>query len=96
MKQLRIVSLIVLVIAVLISLDLLINVIGSLIPALNDGIGLHTVTFLGSLFFRDEHAWGQAAFYNAFVTSALATFVIFVENVAVTIVDIILDAKKNN
>ena len=94
MKQLRIVSLIVLVIAALISLDLLINVIGSLIPALNDGIGLHTVTFLGSLIFSDSHGWSQAAFFNAFVTSYLVTFVIFVENVAVTIIDIIIDAKK--
>ena len=94
MKQLRIVSLIVLVIAALISFDLLINVIGSLIPALNDGIGLHTVTFLGSLIFSDSHGWSQAAFFNAFVTSSLVTFVIFVENVAVTIIDIIIDAKK--
>ena len=94
MKQLRIVSLFVLVIAALISLDLLINVIGSLIPALNDGIGLHTVTFLGSLIFSDSHGWSQAAFFNAFVTSSLVTFVIFVENVAVTIIDIIIDAKK--
>ena len=94
MKQLRIVSLIVLVISDLISLDLLNNVIGSLIPALNDGIGLHTVTFLGSLIFSDSHGWSQAAFFNAFVTSSLVTFVIFVENVAVTIIDIILDAKK--
>ena len=94
MKQLRIVSLIVLVIAALISLDLLINVIGSLIPALNDGIGLHTVTFLGSLIFSDSHGWSQAAFFYAFVTSSLVTFVIFVENVAVTIIDIIIDAKK--
>ena len=94
MKQLRKVSLNVLVIAAMISLDLLIFVIGSLIPALNDGIGLHTVTFLGSLIFSDSHGWSQAAFFNAFVTSSLVTFVIFVENVAVTIIDIILDAKK--
>ena len=95
MKQLRIVSLIVLVIAALISLDLLFNVIGSLIPSLNDGIGIHTVTFIGYSIFSNTH-WSQEAFYNAFVTSSLVTFVIFVENVAVTIVNIILDAKKNN
>ncbi len=40
MKKLRIVSLVVLVIATIISVDLLINFLGNLVPEMNDGLGI--------------------------------------------------------
>ena len=85
MKKARIISLIVLVISAFVSLDLLINLLGSMVPAMNDGIGTHSIIW-GNLYFGDS-LWSHERFFNAFVTSALITFVIFVENVVLAIVD---------
>ena len=89
MKKARIISLIVLVISAFVSLDLLINLLGSIIPAMNDGIGTHSIIW-GNLYFGDS-LWSHERFFNAFVTSALITFAVFVENVVLAIADI---AKK--
>jgi len=89
MKKARIISLIVLVISAFVSLDLLINLLGSMIPAMNDGIGTHSIIW-GNLYFGDS-LWSHERFFNAFVTSALITFAVFVENVVLAIADI---AKK--
>ena len=89
MKKARIISLIVLVISAFVSLDLLINLLGSMIPAMNDGIGTHSIIW-GNLYFGDS-LWSHERFFNAFVTSALITFAVFVENVLLAIADI---AKK--
>lgn len=87
MKKLRIVSLIVLVIATVISVDLLINFLGNLVPEMNDGIGIHSVLLPAKLFFGDS-LWSLRQFYNAFVTSSLITLAVFVENVVLAIIDI--------
>lgn len=50
MKKIRIISLIVLIVASFISLDLLINLLGSMIPKINDGIGTHSFIW-GNLYF---------------------------------------------
>jgi len=89
MKKARIISLIVLVISAFVSLDLLINLLGSMIPTRNDGIGTHSIIW-GNLYFGDS-LWSHERFFNAFVTSALITFAVFVENVVLAIADI---AKK--
>jgi len=85
MKKARIISLIVLVVSAFVSLDLLINLLGSMIPAMNDGIGTHSIIW-GNLYFGDR-LWSHERFFNAFVISALITFAILVENVVLTIVD---------
>ena len=90
MKKLRIVSLVVLVITMSISVDLLINFLGNLVPEINDGLGIHSVLLPGKLFFGDT-LWSLERFYNAFVTSSLITLAVFVENVILAIIDI---AKK--
>ena len=54
MKQLRIVSLIVLVIATIVSMDLLINFLGNLVPKMNDGLGINSVLLPAKLFFGDS------------------------------------------
>ena len=87
MKKLRIISLIVLMIATIITVDLLINFVGNLVPEMNDGLGIHSVLLPAKLFFGDS-LWSLEKFYNAFVTSSLITLVVFVENVVLAIIDI--------
>ena len=86
MKRLRIVSLVILVIATAISLDLLINFLGNLVPEMNDGLGIHSVLLPAKLFFGDS-LWSLERFYNAFVTSSLITLAVFVENIVLAIID---------
>ena len=78
---------IVLVVTAFVSLDLLINLLGSMIPTMNDGIGTHSIIW-GNLYFGDN-LWNHERFFNAFVKSALVTFAVFVENVVLAIVDIV-------
>ena len=87
LKKVRIISLIVLVVTAFISLDLLINLLGSMIPTMNDGIGTYSIIW-GNLYFGDR-LWSNERFFNAFVTSALITFAVFVENVILAIVDMV-------
>ncbi|MDO4719950.1 MAG: hypothetical protein Q4A78_04750 [Peptostreptococcaceae bacterium] len=84
MKKIRILSLVILVIAVFVSLDLLINLLGSLIPTMNDGISTHSI-ISGNFYFGDG-SWSQEKFFNAFLISSLITFLIFVENIVITAV----------
>ena len=88
MKTLRILSLIALVISAAISLDLLFHLLGNLIPEMNDGLGLHSVLLGGHLYFGD-HTWSMTRFYDAFVTGALITLAVFIENIVLSIIDIL-------
>ena len=54
MKKLRIISLIALLITSAIGLDLLFNFLGNLVPAINDGLGMHSVILWGNLYFGDS------------------------------------------
>ncbi len=85
MKKLQIVSLVALVVTVIVSADLFINFLGNLVPEMNDGIGIHSV--LAHFFFGDR-LWSLEKFYNAFVTSFLITLAVFVENIALAIIQI--------
>ena len=76
-----------LVITSFVILDLLINLLGSLIPSLNDGIGVHSIVW-GNLYFGDN-LWSHERFFNAFVTASLISFAVFVENVVCTILAIV-------
>ena len=87
MKKLRIVSLVVLVITTIISLDLLINFLGNLVPEMNDGLGIHSV-LLSCKLFVDDSLWSLERFFNAFVISSLITLAVFVENVVLAIIGI--------
>ena len=87
MKKIRIISLVVLAITVFVSFDLLINLLGSMIPAMNDGIGVHSIIW-GNLYFGDN-LWSHERFFNAFVISGLISFAVFVENIILTIIAII-------
>ena len=85
MKRIRILSAVVLLIICFVSLDLLINLLGSMIPPMNDGIGVYSI--LGNLYFGDN-TWTHERFFHAFVTSAWISFAVFAENVVLAIVDI--------
>ena len=85
MKKLRIVSLIILVITSVVSLDLLINFLGNLVPEINDGLGIHSVILPGKLFFGDS-LWSLDRFFHAFVVSSIITMAVFVENVILAII----------
>lgn len=87
MKKIRILSLVVLVISAIISLDLLFNFLGNLVPQMNDGLGSHFVLLPAKLFFGDS-LWSLEKFYNAFVTSSLITLTVFVENIVLVIIGI--------
>ena len=87
MKKLRILSLIVLVIASIISVDLLINFLGNLVPEMNDGLGIHSVLLPTKLFLGDS-LWSLERFFNIFVTSSLITLAVFIENIVLAIIDI--------
>lgn len=88
MKKVRIISLVFFVLTTIVSMDLLINLLGSLIPTMNDGIGVHSVIVWGNLYFGDSN-WSLERFYNAFVISALIWLAVLVENVVLTILDIL-------
>ena len=87
MKKIRIISLIVLVITSVVSLDLLINFLGNLVPEMNDGLGMHSVIVWGNLYFGDS-LWSLERFFDAFVISSLITLAVFVENVVLAIIEI--------
>ena len=87
MKKLRIISLVILVITSVISLDLLLNLLGNLVPEINDGLGIHTVILPIKLFFGDS-LWSLERFYNGFVISSLITLIVFIENIVLMIIDI--------
>lgn len=86
MKKIRILSLVILVITAFVSLDLLINFLGSLIPTMNDGIGTHSI-ISGHLYFGDG-LWSQEKFFHAFLISSVVTFLVFVENILITAISI--------
>ena len=88
MKKLRIVSLIVLIAAAVISVDLLINLLGNLVPEMNDGLTMHSVLLPGQLFFGDS-LWSMERFYNAFVVSSMITLAVFADNIVLAIIDVV-------
>ena len=90
MKVLRIISIIALVITSVISVDLLINFLGNIVPEMNDGLGAHSVILPTHLYFGDS-LWSIERFYNGFITSSLITLVVFVENAVLAVIDF---AKK--
>lgn len=87
MKKFRIISLIVFTISVIISVDLLVNLLGNLVPEINDGLGIHSIFLPAKLFFGDS-LWSLKKFYDTFVTSSVITLTLLVENVVLTIIDI--------
>lgn len=87
MKKIRVISLVVLIVTSFVSMDLLINLLGTMLPSMNDGIGVHSIIW-GNLYFGDR-LLSYERFFNAFVISSLISFAVFVENIVLAIVDLV-------
>ena len=85
MKKIRVVSLVLLLISSFVTLDLLINVLGNVMPEMNDGLGLFALT--GRMIFGDS-LWSYERFLEVFRISAEITFALFAGNVVLEIVNI--------
>jgi|GEM_PF-654029 hypothetical protein len=82
MKNVKIISLILLAVCVMITADLGYNFLSSLIPELNDGIAIRGI--LAPLIFGDRN-WSTANFFNVFSISLWITLGIFIENILLSI-----------
>ncbi len=87
MKKFRIISLIALIIAIFVSIDLGLNLLYNFIPEYLDGYTSHSI--LQGMFgiFGDKN-WTLGRFYNNFETSVWVSFALFVENTILTILEI--------
>lgn len=87
MKKLRIASLVLLVVAVFISIDLGLNLLYNLIPEFLDGYTSHSI-LQGTFGIFGDSNWTLGRFYKDFETSIWISFVLFAENVVLAIMDI--------
>lgn len=85
MKKIRVVSLVLLLISSFVTLDLFINVLGNVMPEMNDGLRLFSLT--DRLIFGDS-LWSYERFFEAFRISAGISFALFAENIILAIVNI--------
>lgn len=90
MKKIRIISLIALVIAVFVSIDLGFNLLYNFIPEYLDGYTSHSI-LQGTLGIFGDSNWTLGRFYNAFERSVWISFVISIVNIFLTIIDLIKD-----
>ena len=88
MKKVRVISLIALIITSCVSLDLLVNYLWNLNPQMHDGLSLNTVILWGKLYFGDS-LWSMERFFDAFVISSSVFLMVLVENIILTIIDVL-------
>ncbi len=82
MKKIRIISLIILIISSFVTLELLINVLGNVMPEANDGLRMFGIS--SRLIFGDS-LWSYERFFDAFRISSLITFAVAYENILLLI-----------
>lgn len=83
MKKMKTISLIILALCLLATVDLGYNFFASLIPRLNDGIAIYGV--LPRLIFGDS-LWSIERFFNAFAIAMWITIVVAIENIIISII----------
>lgn len=83
MKKIRIVSLVLLIISSFVTLELLINVLGNIMPEANDGLRIFGIS--SRLIFGDS-LWSYERFFDAFRISALITFAVTYVNILLLII----------
>ena len=91
MKNIRIISLVLLAICVIITVDLGYNFFASLIPELNDGIAIRGI--LSPLIFGDRN-WSKVNFFYSFSISLCITVGVFLENLILSIYNIIRESTQ--
>ena len=92
MRKIRSISMVVLVIMIFISIDLGINFFFSLIPEANDGIA--NISILYRVFGFYDDMWSTIGFFNVFKNALWITFVIFLENIILTIPSVLKKVSK--
>lgn len=86
MKIVRLISMIALLLTVFVTIDLGLNTVASMIPSMNDGIGnLSIVHGLFGIF--GDGGWSHEAYYNAFKASSWITYIVFAENVVLSVIE---------
>ena len=83
-KPWRIVSLILLILAIMASIDLGLNLLAAMIPSMNDGIGCWSTVYL--LLHGDKN-WSLEAYWQSFRNSCWLSVFIFVENIVLYFIE---------
>ena len=85
MKIIRLVSMIALLLSVFVTIDLGLNTVASLISSMNDGIGNFSILHSILGIFGDGN-WSHELYYRAFEISSWITYIIFSENVILSVI----------
>ena len=94
MSKLRIISLIVLIIAVFVTIDLGFNYLQAVtsgISGTSDGIAIYSAI---ARIVLGDRLWSYQKYFNIFQTSAWITFAVMLENAALAIISIIHTQKQ--
>ena len=92
MKKIKSISMVILIIMIFISIDLGINFFFSLIPEANDGIA--NISILYRIFGFYDDWWSRIGFFNVFKNSLWITFIVFLENIILTIPSVMKKISK--
>lgn len=84
LKLWRILSLLFLILAVCASIDLGFNLLAAMIPSMNDGIGCWSTVYR---LLHGDSSWSLVAYWQSFRSSCWLTFLIFVENTVLYLVE---------
>ena len=84
LKICRIVSLLILVLAVCACIDLGLNLLAAMIPSMNDGIGCWSAVYL---LLHGDSSWSLETYWQSFRSSCWLTFLVFVENIALYLIE---------
>lgn len=84
LKTWRIFSLLVLILALMTSIDLGLNLLAALIPSMNDGIGCWSALYI---LLHGDSNWSLEAYWQSFHDSCWLTFLIFAENIVLYLVE---------
>lgn len=88
MKKIRIISLVALIVTVFVSVDLGLNLFYNLFSEFHDGLTVNSILH-GMFGIFGDSMWSVERFFDAFKTSAWISFIIFTENLILTIVDLL-------
>lgn len=84
LKTWRILSLVLLILALFASLDLGLNLLAAMVPSMNDGIGCWSSVYL---LLHGDGAWSLEAYWQSFRNSCWLSFLLVVENIILYLVE---------
>lgn len=77
MKKIRILLLLLLIVSLFMTLDLGYNFLASLVPSMNDGIGIRSIFIR---LFVAEHEYSQATYLKVFMQSSIVSIILILVN----------------